>query len=69
MQPYTKKAIKAGVFSAIGYGTFTAALTYYDNGNFEIWKLLFKIIFFGIFMGLYFNYSFRKQFEKNLNNN
>lgn len=64
MQAYTKKAIKAGFFSAIGYGIISFFIDYYDNDNFEVWKLLFKIIFFGVFMGFYFNYSFKKQSEK-----
>jgi hypothetical protein len=64
MQPYTRKAIKSGVFSAIGFGIVTAGLNYYDGDDFEIWKLIFKTLFFGVFMGFYFNYSFKKQSKK-----
>ena len=64
MQPYTKKALKSGIASAIGFGLITALLDYYNNDDFEIWKLIFKTLFFAAFMSVYFNYSFKKQSEK-----
>ncbi len=61
MEVHTKKAIKTGFFSAIGFAITTVSLDYYNNNKLEIWGLLFKILFFGVFMSIYFNYIFKKE--------
>jgi len=64
MKPYTKKAIKSGVFAGIGFAVVTAGIDLFNGDDFELWRLIVKILFFTIFMGIYFNYSFKKQTEK-----
>ena len=64
MKSYTKRAIKSGIFSGIGFGIATAGIDEYKGDEFEWWKRGFKILWCAVFMGLYFNYSFKKQSEK-----
>ena len=64
MKSYTKKALKSGIASAIGFGLITALLDYYNNDDFEISKLIIKTVIFTVPMGVYFNYTFKKGSEK-----
>ena len=64
MKHYTKKAIKSGISTGIGFGIVTAGIDLYDRDDFELWKFIFKILLFTVFMILYFNYSLKKQSDK-----
>ena len=64
MKSYTKKTLKSGIASAVGFGLTTALLDYYSNDDFEISKIIIKTLIFTVLMGVYFNYTFKKEYEK-----
>lgn len=67
IKSYTKKALNSAIFAGIGFGIVLAGIDYYDEDDFELWKLICKVLCFAILMGLYFNYSFKRKSKKESN--
>jgi hypothetical protein len=64
MNKQTKKILKSGLLSGIGYAGFMAAFDYADGQDFRIWRFLFNALFFGLAMSVLSRYSAKKQGEE-----
>ena len=69
MKVQTKKILKYGLFSGLGFAGLTAIFDYVVGHDFNAWKFLFGFLFFGIAMGAWSRYNFKKQAEQEQNNN
>ena len=57
MTKNTQKKIKIGLISGISFGLFMAIFDYFDNNDFDIWKLIFNVLFFGLTMSFTFRFN------------
>ncbi len=69
MKDQTKKILKYGLFSGLGFAGLMTVFDYYDGNDFNLLKFLFGFLFFGIAMGAWSRYNFKKQAEQEQNRN
>ena len=69
MKVQTKKILKYGLFSGLGFAGLMTVFDYVDGHGFNILKFLFGFLFFGIAMGAWSHYNFKKQAEQEQNSN
>ena len=63
MKIQTKKILKYGLFSGLGFAGLIAAFDYVDGNVFNTWKFLSGFLIFGIAMGAWRRYDLKKQAE------
>ncbi|MBD0852074.1 hypothetical protein [Maribacter arenosus] len=69
MKVQTKKILKYGLFSGLGFAGLTAVFDYIDGHDFKLWKFLFGFFFFGLAMGASIRYDLKKYAQQEQNSN